>query len=385
MPTLPRLEKDSVILPEFDDLSADLRYRLVRRWQRHDWAITALASCCSLVILATLAVPPLNKLVETKLRSLLAIGYIDNQVSDSTPPEFAAPVEKGDMLAGYAVTSGYGPRDTSTLPAGASEDHKGVDLATSVGTPLYAPGNTGTNVKIHCWRDADGGGLVADIEPADTPTLRFQALHLADCSTGLITGGKPFATTGDSGIGNAHLDWRQRDRTSGEHHHPQQHYLLWALIGKDPTATLTDVDKLCSAIIAQESNSDPRAVNADSGALGLGQVMPENLAPVDEHGKEIPQQGWDYEALGEDLTPAEFLADTDKQIKVINYQLNKLYQQQKADGHSHDEAVRRTAAAWYSGDPDMVDDPTPQHWNGDPNKEYPSVEEYSDTVLKRVK
>lgn len=376
-------------LPNFDDLSPDLRYQLLHRWQQRDWAITLMASVANLAMLATIAVPQLNAITEQAVAELWHGGTVTDQVgagiSTEIPADFVAPVQAGGTLAGYQVTSGYGPRDTSTLPAGASADHKGVDLGTPIGTKLYAPGNHRTKVRIHCWHDADGGGLVADIEPADVPALRFQALHLDDCRTGLINGSEPFATTGDSGIGAAHLDWRQRDRQSGQHQHPQQHYLLWALTGTAPQATLSDIDKLRNAVIDQESAEDPSIVNQDSGALGLGQVMPENLAPRDEQGREILQSGWDYEALGEDLTPDAFLADPNKQIAIINHHLSQLYDQQRQAGHGRDEAIRRTAAAWYSGDAGKVNDPTPQRWHGHSDKEYPSIEDYSEAVLQRVK
>ena len=53
-------------------------------------------------------------------------------------------------------------------------------------------------------------------------------------------------------------------------------------------------------------------------------------------------------------------------------------------GKSEEEAVRRTAATWYSGDPNKADDTTPQKWQGDPDKEYPSIKDYSDEVLART-
>ena len=389
LPMLTSPAKRVVTLPDFEDLSPDLRYQLLRQWQRRDWGITSLASVMTLTMLAIMAVPPLNAFVEQTIVELLRRSTVQDQISDYSSahwfPEFAMPIQKGDIMAGYRVTSGYGLRDTSNLPAGASADHRGVDLATPIGTKLYAPSNPDSKVKIHCWRDPDGGGLVADIESPDSPTLKLQALHLADCTTGMVAGGQVFATTGDSGIGAAHLDWRQRDRKTGSHRHPQKHFLLWALTGKPPVVALSEIDTLRTAIIGQESAGDPTIVNQDSGALGLGQVMPENLAPIDEYGREIPKSGWDYEALGEDLTPVEFLADTNKQVQVINYQLGKLHQQQLAAGYNKDETIKRTAAAWYSGDPDLANLRNPQYWEGDMSKEYPSVAGYSESVLQRFK
>ena len=376
----------SPTLPDFEALSPDLQYKLVRRWQCRDWAITTLASVTSAAMLTVMAVPPLNAIAEAAFYTVLYGGVLHSNhaghESRSIIGDFASPIMEGEHIASYRVTSGYGLRDTSTLPSGASADHKGVDLATPVGIKLYAPGNADTKVKVQCWRDRDGGGLVADIETPDAPTLVFQALHLESCITGMIQGGRSFATTGDSGIGSAHLDWRQRNSHNKEHQHPQQQYLLWALTGTQPAATLSDIDVLRNAIIGQESAWESRIVNEDSGALGLGQVMPENLAPLDKDGREIPQAGWDYEALGEDLTSEAFLHSPDKQIKVINHQLASVNQQQIQDGFNKDQAIKRTAAVWYSGDADKVDDPTSQPWHGTDGSvtDYPSVKEHADAA-----
>lgn len=351
--------------------------------------MTAFVMVTNATLLAVITVPPLNAVADSAVQAMRQGWGLSDKIagldSRKISGDFTTLVQEGDRIASHKVTSGYGPRETDTLPEGASSEHKGVDLATPLSTKLYAPGNAGTSVKIRCWRDANGGGLVADIESPDAPTLLLQALHLEDCTTGMVAGGKPFATTGDSGIGDAHLDWRQRDRRTRDYQHPQQYYLLWALTGSAPAATLSDIDILRNAIIGQESAWESRIINADSGALGLGQVMPENLAPVDAQGKEIPNSGWDYEALGEDLTPEAFLRSPAKQIKIINYQLAKIHQQQLDAGHSQDEAIRRTAATWYSGNPDRADDLTPEYWDGDRDKAYPSVKEYSDQVLARVK
>lgn len=54
--------------------------------------------------------------------------------------------------------------------------------------------------------------------------------------------------------------------------------------------------------------------------------MPENLAESDDDGTPRPSTGWDYAALGENLTPQQFLNSSDKQAKIISYQLTKIYQ-----------------------------------------------------------
>ena len=370
--------------PSFEELSPDLRYRLLQRRANKGKLLNAACVVVAAALLVPVAVPQLNAAADDLIAQVFKIKKQVDTAAEFISPDFAAPVQKGEAIAGYPVTSGYGLRDTSNLPEGASADHKGVDLATPEGTKVYAPGKLGDQVTVRCWTDKNGGGLVAEIESESFPNLWFQALHLSDCKTGNYRTGSVIAKSGDTGIGDPHLDWRQRDRITDEHQHPQKSYLLWALTGREPNANFTRIDILRNAIIGQESAGDAAIVNKDSGALGLGQVMPDNLAPKDADGNEIKSSGWDVEALGKDLTPEQFLADPDAQVKIINHQLSKIFDAQIAAGKSEEEAVRRTAATWYSGDPNKADDTTPQNWEGDPDKEYPSIKDYSDEVLART-
>ena len=362
--------------PAFEELSPDLRYRLLQRRANQGKLLNAGCVLLAAALLLPVAVPQMNAAADAAISQFRGVKAKVDTAAEFISPDFAAPVQKGEAIAGYTVTSGYGLRDTRNLPEGASADHKGVDLATPEGTKVYAPGKLGDQVTVRCWTDRDGGGLVAEIESESFPNLWFQALHLSNCKTGNYRAGSVIAKSGASGIGAPHLDWRQRDRLTDEHQPPQKQYLLWALTGREPNANFTRIDMLRSAIIGQESAGNAAIVNEDSGALGLGQVMPENLAGDD--------QGWDYEALGRDLTPEQFLADPDAQVKIINHQLSKIFDAQIAAGNSEAEAVRRTAATWYSGDPNKANDTTPQQWQGDPDKEYPSIKDYSDEVLART-
>ena len=374
-PTQTQIPADAQA-PSFDELSPDLRYRLLQRRARSGYLFNAGCVLVAAALLLPVAVPQINGAADSAIAQARGLEQKVDTAAEFISPDFAAPVQKGEEIAGYAVTSGYGFRDTTNLPEGASADHKGVDLATPEGTPIKAIGAKGTKVKVECRNDSNGGGLFANIEAESFPTKKFQALHLESCKTGTWNAGETIAKSGESGIGAPHLDWRQRDLATGKHQHPQKSYLLWALTGREPNANFTRIDILRNAIITQESAGDAAIVNRDSSALGLGQVMPENL--------EGTGKGWDFEALGRDLTPEQFLADPDAQIRIINHQLAGEYQRQIDSGHSDDEATRRTAAVWYSGNADLADDTKPQHWNGDPDKDYPSIKDYSDQVLNRV-
>ena len=373
---LPKLQIPAdAQVPAFEELSPDLRYRLLQRRKVRNQLFDAVCVAISLSLFSPVVVPQLNAALDSAISQARGLNHPSGRTAVFISPDFAAPVQEEEEIAGYKVTSGYGLRDTAGLPAGASADHKGVDLATPEGTQLKAIGAPGTKVKVRCWQDPDGGGWVAEIEPDSFPDLRFQALHLSpgSCRTGVHDAGSEIAATGSSGIGAPHLDWRQRDRATGKHQHPQKAYLLWALTGRAPNANLTRIDSLRNAIITQESAGAHAVVNPDSGALGLGQVMPENLGGTGN--------GWDFEALGRDLTPEQFLADPEAQTQIINHRLSKIHDEQIAAGKSEDEAIRRTAAAWYSGQAEKADDATPQTYGGG---SYPSIKDYADEVLNRV-
>ena len=86
----------------------------------------------------------------------------------------------------------------------------------------------------------------------------------------------------------------------------------------------SELDRFMGALIGQESGGAEDAVNADSGAMGLGQIMPENWGP------------WAAEA-GAD--PADFSAGN--QRRVIRYKLAQYY--------ANYGNWRDVALAWYGG------------------------------------
>jgi hypothetical protein len=124
---------------------------------------------------------------------------------------------------------------------------------------------------------------------------------------------------------------------------------------------------LRTAIFGQESGYNYKAVNPNSGALGIAQVMPANIP------------SWSREALGYQITDNQFLNSPDLQLKIIDYKLNQYYQQAiAASGGNVDIAVRRVASAWYSGNPNLYNNTTPQYTNG---VQYPSIANYTLSVL----
>jgi len=131
------------------------------------------------------------------------------------------------------------------------------------------------------------------------------------------------------------------------------------------------VQALRTAIIGQESGYNYKAVNPDSGALGFAQIMPFNIGP------------WSREALGYEITRAQFLNSPDLQLKIIDYKLNQYYQNAiAASGSDVDIAVRRVASAWYSGNPNLYANTRPQYSNGN---QYPSIADYTLSVLAKFR
>jgi hypothetical protein len=141
--------------------------------------------------------------------------------------------------------------------------------------------------------------------------------------------------------------------------------------------TLSAVMALRQAIIGQEvggqaSLSSHTTVNWDgSGALGLAQVMPENLPD------------WSRECLGRTLSSEEFLADHGLQVQLIDCKLLQFWNEERVTSLG-DEAltVRRVASRWYSGQGDWYDSTDPQSWNG---TAYPNIQAYTSAVLDRYR
>ena len=124
------------------------------------------------------------------------------------------------------------------------------------------------------------------------------------------------------------------------------------------------------AIIGQESAGRFWLVNPDSGALGYGQLLRENVAP------------WTKAALGKALTPEEFLANPKLQIKTIDHKLNQYLKRELAytSGKNDELVIRRVASRWYSGNPNLWNNTRPQYSNG---RRYPSIASYTRSVWKR--
>ena len=129
----------------------------------------------------------------------------------------------------------------------------------------------------------------------------------------------------------------------------------------------SEVERFIQAISAQESGHDYGAVNSRTGALGKYQVMPQNLTGW---GKQAGKKnvGWDYEALGRDITPQQYLKSPQLQEQIARHQLGK------AQGKYGSEGAARW---WYSNNAAPSDKR--------PNAGEPTPNEYASNVLRRMK
>jgi hypothetical protein len=99
-----------------------------------------------------------------------------------------------------------------------------------------------------------------------------------------------------------------------------------------PVAGSDNFEAFKSTIGRKESNNNYGARNSQSGALGKYQIMPSNIAGSG--------RGWDYEALGYDVSTAAFMKSPDLQEKIASYKLQEYYNKYGPAGAS---------VAWYAG------------------------------------
>jgi hypothetical protein len=125
------------------------------------------------------------------------------------------------------------------------------------------------------------------------------------------------------------------------------------------------LDALMSAVISQESNGDSQVQHPVSKAMGLGQVIPDNIP------------AWTKETFGQELTAEQFRSSPDAQMYVIRQKLLQYYRQAiAASGGDLHLAVRRVSAQWYSGQPNLYDSMNPVATG-------PSIKDYTLQVLGR--
>lgn len=121
-------------------------------------------------------------------------------------------------------------------------------------------------------------------------------------------------------------------------------------------------EKFINAITGQESGGNYNARNGSSGAMGRYQIMPGNLSGT---GK-----GWDFEALGRDISNSQFMGNPKLQDAIARYKLQQYYKKW---------GPRGAAIAWYAG-PGAVGRVGGNKSQG----AYPTINQYANSILKRM-
>jgi hypothetical protein len=129
------------------------------------------------------------------------------------------------------------------------------------------------------------------------------------------------------------------------------------------TGGMNQLDRIIKAIKGQESGNNYSARNSMSGASGAYQVMPSNITGS--------HSGWDWEALGRDVSMSEFMNNPAIQDSIARYKLNQYLSQYGAAG---------AAVAWYGG-PGAVKN---MYSKTTQAGGYPSLYDYWQAVLRRM-
>lgn len=129
------------------------------------------------------------------------------------------------------------------------------------------------------------------------------------------------------------------------------------------------VGRLTAAIVGKESGGSYSVTNKDSGAIGIGQVLPSNVP------------SWTLKYYGESLTPEAYRQNHAAQNAVVRGRISDRYRHFKAMGSSDELAARQVAAEWYSGNANLHTSRRREMYNG---TEYPSIGDYADDIVRRM-
>jgi len=122
--------------------------------------------------------------------------------------------------------------------------------------------------------------------------------------------------------------------------------------------------KFINEIARRESGGRYSAVNPDSGAMGKYQIMPGNLGGRGS--------GWDYAALGYDVSRSQFMSSPKIQEAIAQYQLRKYYNAYGPWG---------AAVAWYAGPGALkYSQASLRRRQG----KYSSIATYADSIMSRL-
>jgi hypothetical protein len=156
----------------------------------------------------------------------------DRQNQQGLAPMDSTPLQKGDTIGQYTISSGFGPRES---PGGVgSTYHQGVDVPLDEGTVLRVP----VDATVECDEDSGTGRYARIIPPpqANVPH-QFLAGHLSECSPGFYLVGHVSGKSGNTGASTGpHLHWGQKPLEGGDYITPHRGFLERVLGVAQPVA-----------------------------------------------------------------------------------------------------------------------------------------------------
>lgn len=126
-------------------------------------------------------------------------------------------------------------------------------------------------------------------------------------------------------------------------------------------------DQFVNSISQKESGGNYGAVNRDSGAMGRYQIMPSNISGSG--------RGWDYEALGHDISTQQFMNSPELQDKIARYKLQQYYDKYGPSGAS---------IAWYAGPGAANRYQQTGYASAAKQGNYPSISSYMNAINKNL-
>jgi murein DD-endopeptidase MepM/ murein hydrolase activator NlpD len=237
-PTPPNLDEPSPKKP---------RFQLPKKMTKGLVAAMTIAGATTGIVLWDLA----RQAGLTEYSIDFPLSFIGGTINREKPPESptisAEPLNEGDKVGQFTITSGYGDRVHPIH--GDVRFHKGVDLDTPIGTPLYSPGAS----KVECLNnDPQGYGLYAIVE-LEGSNKSFLLGHLSECFPGKADDGSVIAVTGNTG-GSTGPHLHLEEYVGKDLQQPTRGYAEWILSGKMP-------------ISAEKNETTAEATPADGSTL----------------------------------------------------------------------------------------------------------------------
>lgn len=145
--------------------------------------------------------------------------------------KFKAPLNRGETIGGFKVTSPYGMRVHPIT--GRRKLHGGVDIGTPTGTPLYAICKPGETITLRRARGGGGGNMAI----FEYDGYKFYYLHCSQvAANGTYKYGQVIARAGNTGSSTApHLHFTQKELSPAESINPMRGYVFCCLTGKFPS------------------------------------------------------------------------------------------------------------------------------------------------------